>query len=141
MNPGGGRMAATNEAEELLMIEEADAWFEYLEATRAQSGGRANEAQAPTRKPRRPRPQEEDRGGCCGRCEGRAGQEGGRPGAKAGPALPPQRTATAAPSHAAAPRAAAGCEEGAARLGRRRRAAGRRPGGRQGRRGLPRAAR
>jgi hypothetical protein len=25
------------EAEELLMIEEADAWFEYLESTRAQS--------------------------------------------------------------------------------------------------------
>ena len=30
-------MAATREAEELLMIEEADAWFEYLEATRGQS--------------------------------------------------------------------------------------------------------
>ena len=30
-------MAATNEAEELLLIEEADAWFEYLEATRSQS--------------------------------------------------------------------------------------------------------
>jgi hypothetical protein len=28
-------MAATNEAEELLLIEEADAWFEYLEATRS----------------------------------------------------------------------------------------------------------
>jgi hypothetical protein len=31
------------EAEELLMIEEADAWFEYLEATRAQSPGRYRE--------------------------------------------------------------------------------------------------
>jgi hypothetical protein len=30
-------MAATNETEELLLIEEADAWFEYLEATRSQS--------------------------------------------------------------------------------------------------------
>jgi hypothetical protein len=27
------------EAEELLLIEEADAWFEYLEATRSQSHG------------------------------------------------------------------------------------------------------
>ena len=33
-------MAATNEAEELLMIEEADAWFEYLETTRDQSAVR-----------------------------------------------------------------------------------------------------
>ena len=30
-------MAPRREAEELLLIEEADAWFEYLEATRAQS--------------------------------------------------------------------------------------------------------
>ena len=30
-------MAAIHEAEELLFIEEADAWFEYLEATRNQS--------------------------------------------------------------------------------------------------------
>ena len=30
-------MVAKREAEELLMIEEADAWFEYLEATRSQS--------------------------------------------------------------------------------------------------------
>jgi hypothetical protein len=29
-------MAATNEAEELLLIEEANAWFEYLEATRSE---------------------------------------------------------------------------------------------------------
>ncbi|MEP6812501.1 MAG: hypothetical protein ABI990_05890 [Actinomycetota bacterium] len=31
------------EAEELLLIEEADAWFEYLEATRAQSETRYRE--------------------------------------------------------------------------------------------------
>ncbi|HZO48583.1 MAG TPA: hypothetical protein VFB26_00395 [Gaiellaceae bacterium] len=30
-------MADTELAEELLQIEEADAWFEYLEATRGQS--------------------------------------------------------------------------------------------------------
>jgi hypothetical protein len=30
-------MATTRHAEELLLIEEADAWFEYLEATRGQS--------------------------------------------------------------------------------------------------------
>ena len=30
-------MATQRHAEELLLIEEADAWFEYLEATRAQS--------------------------------------------------------------------------------------------------------
>jgi hypothetical protein len=30
-------MAGSEHAEELLQIEEADAWFEYLEATRAQS--------------------------------------------------------------------------------------------------------
>lgn len=30
-------MAATREARELLMIEEADAWFEYLESTRGQT--------------------------------------------------------------------------------------------------------
>jgi hypothetical protein len=30
-------MAPRREAEELLLIEEADAWFEYLEATRGQS--------------------------------------------------------------------------------------------------------
>ncbi|MGB2951965.1 MAG: hypothetical protein WBB74_01080 [Gaiellaceae bacterium] len=30
-------MPAKREAEELLLIEEADAWFEYLEATRGQS--------------------------------------------------------------------------------------------------------
>ena len=31
-------VVAMREAEELLMIEEADAWFEYLEATRSQIG-------------------------------------------------------------------------------------------------------
>ena len=31
------------EAEELLLIEEADAWFEYLEATRSQSPARYRE--------------------------------------------------------------------------------------------------
>jgi len=30
-------MAKSRQAYELLMIEEADAWFEYLEATRGQS--------------------------------------------------------------------------------------------------------
>jgi hypothetical protein len=30
-------MSAKREAHELLLIEEADAWFEYLEATRGQS--------------------------------------------------------------------------------------------------------
>ena len=30
-------MAGQREAHELLLIEEADAWFEYLEATRGQS--------------------------------------------------------------------------------------------------------
>ena len=36
-------MAAMREAEELLLIEEADAWFEYLEATRSQSEVRYQE--------------------------------------------------------------------------------------------------
>ena len=36
-------MADRQEAEELLMIEEADAWFEYLEATRGQSETRYRE--------------------------------------------------------------------------------------------------
>jgi hypothetical protein len=31
------------EAEELLLIEEADAWFEYLEATRSQTPARYQE--------------------------------------------------------------------------------------------------
>jgi hypothetical protein len=38
-------MNARPEAEELLLIEEADAWFEYLEATRAQSALRYSEVE------------------------------------------------------------------------------------------------
>ena len=38
-------MAPRREAEELLLIEEADAWFEYLEATRAQSALRYHEVE------------------------------------------------------------------------------------------------
>jgi hypothetical protein len=38
-------MAAIREAEELLLIEEADAWFEYLEATRDQSALRYGEVE------------------------------------------------------------------------------------------------
>ncbi len=36
-------MTGIREAEELLLIEEADAWFEYLETTRAQSEKRYRE--------------------------------------------------------------------------------------------------
>jgi hypothetical protein len=36
-------MAKTRQAYELLLIEEADAWFEYLEATRGQSATRYSE--------------------------------------------------------------------------------------------------
>ena len=36
-------MAPRREAEELLLIEEADAWFEYLEATRVQTEPRYRE--------------------------------------------------------------------------------------------------
>ena len=38
-------MAGQREAHELLLIEEADAWFEYLEATRAQSALRYTEVE------------------------------------------------------------------------------------------------
>jgi hypothetical protein len=38
-------MAATNEAEELLLIEEANAWFEYLEATCSESEARYQEVE------------------------------------------------------------------------------------------------
>ena len=38
-------MAAKRHAEELLLIEEADAWFEYLEATRGQSEVRYGEVE------------------------------------------------------------------------------------------------
>ena len=33
------------EAHELLMMEEADSWFEYLDATRGQSGARYREVE------------------------------------------------------------------------------------------------
>ncbi len=36
-------MPTKREAEELLLIEEADAWFEYLEATRNQTEARYGE--------------------------------------------------------------------------------------------------
>ena len=42
---GGSEVASKREAEELLMIEEADAWFEYLEATRAQTEARYGEVE------------------------------------------------------------------------------------------------
>ena len=38
-------MVPRPDAEELLLIEEADAWFEYLEATRAQSALRYKEVE------------------------------------------------------------------------------------------------
>ena len=38
-------MDSAPEVEELLQIEEADAWFEYLEATRTQSPGRYREVE------------------------------------------------------------------------------------------------
>ena len=38
-------MSSEREAHELLMIEEADAWFEYLEATRGQSDSRYKEVE------------------------------------------------------------------------------------------------
>ncbi len=36
----GGEAVGTRQAHELLMIEEADAWFEYLDATRGQAAVR-----------------------------------------------------------------------------------------------------
>ena len=38
-------MGQRREAEELLLIEEADAWFEYLEATRGQTEPRYREVE------------------------------------------------------------------------------------------------
>jgi hypothetical protein len=38
-------MGQRREAEELLLIEEADAWFEYLEATRGQTEPRYHEVE------------------------------------------------------------------------------------------------
>jgi hypothetical protein len=40
------RVAAKREAHELLLIEEADAWFEYLEATRSQPVSRYGEVES-----------------------------------------------------------------------------------------------
>jgi hypothetical protein len=42
---GGAAVSGTHEAEELLLIEEADAWFEYLEATRGQTAARYREVE------------------------------------------------------------------------------------------------
>ena len=39
-------MATKRDAHELLLIEEADAWFEYLEATRDQSPPRYEEVES-----------------------------------------------------------------------------------------------
>src|SRR5262249_41056747 len=45
-DPGGWPpVTSKREAEELLMIEEADAWFEYLEATRNQTETRYREVE------------------------------------------------------------------------------------------------
>ena len=43
--PDKAARARAREAYELLMIEEADAWFEYLEATRAQTATRYQEVE------------------------------------------------------------------------------------------------
>ena len=43
--PRMARVADTELAEELLQIEEADAWFEYLEATRGQTQTRYAEVE------------------------------------------------------------------------------------------------
>jgi hypothetical protein len=42
---GVSPVPAQRQAEELLLIEEADAWFEYLEATRGQSAVRYREVE------------------------------------------------------------------------------------------------
>jgi hypothetical protein len=42
---GAAVTTGTHEAEELLLIEEADAWFEYLEATRGQTAVRYREVE------------------------------------------------------------------------------------------------
>jgi hypothetical protein len=42
---GGAAVTGTQEAEELLLIEEADSWFEYLEATRGQTAVRYREVE------------------------------------------------------------------------------------------------
>ena len=43
LRSGYTMVTGKREAEELLLIEEADAWFEYLEATRSQSAARYRE--------------------------------------------------------------------------------------------------
>ena len=64
-------MPDTELAEELLQIEEADAWFEYLEATRGQTENRYGEVEpwawarldpTPPRRARPPRPPSPGRG-------------------------------------------------------------------------------
>ena len=42
---GESRVTGQREAHELLLIEEADAWFEYLEATRGQTALRYKEVE------------------------------------------------------------------------------------------------
>jgi len=44
-DPGGDSMSVKRQAQELLLMEEADAWFEYLEATRGQLDGRYREVE------------------------------------------------------------------------------------------------
>jgi hypothetical protein len=44
-HPGSEVTVPMNEVEELLQIEEADAWFEYLEATRSQLPTRYKEVE------------------------------------------------------------------------------------------------
>ena len=44
-DPGGESVVEGREAHELLLIEEADAWFEYLEATRGQTALRYGEVE------------------------------------------------------------------------------------------------
>jgi len=45
IDPEEAAMSPTEEAFELLLIEEADAWFEYLESTRGQSEIRYKEVE------------------------------------------------------------------------------------------------
>ena len=53
-------MPDTELAEELLQIEEADAWFEYLESTRGQGHGRYQELEPWARAARACAPQRRD---------------------------------------------------------------------------------
>jgi hypothetical protein len=45
LTTGEVTVVVKREAEELLLIEEADAWFEYLEVTRSQSESRYHEVE------------------------------------------------------------------------------------------------